>query len=108
MIRDVVQSHLLQILSLVAMELPVAVNSSNSNNSGNWETEDIRYAMVEVLKNIPDVHLRDSLLGQYDGHREDPNITDLRCCKVGCERSSMEGRAFRSRSWKILGRTTVW
>jgi glucose-6-phosphate 1-dehydrogenase len=33
-IRDVVQSHLLQILSLVAMELPVAASSSNSDNSG--------------------------------------------------------------------------
>jgi glucose-6-phosphate 1-dehydrogenase len=75
-IREIVQSHLLQILSLVAMELPVAANSNNGGNSGNWETEEIRNAKVEVLKNIPEVHLRDCLLGQYDGYREDPNITN--------------------------------
>jgi glucose-6-phosphate 1-dehydrogenase len=101
-IRDVVQNHLLQILTLVAMELPVpaaaANSSSNSNNNaGNLEAEDvsmeltaavansssnsnnaeaIRNAKMQVLKNIPEVHLQDCLLGQYDGYRNDPNITN--------------------------------
>jgi glucose-6-phosphate 1-dehydrogenase len=81
-IREVVQNHLLQILSLVAMELPVPVaaisSSTSSNNNGIWESEDIRNAKVEVLKNIPEVPLEDCLLGQYDGYisKLDPNITD--------------------------------
>lgn len=53
------QNHLMQILSLVAMETPV----SNS-------AEDIRNEKVKVLKSIPEVELDDVVLGQYVG---DPN-----------------------------------
>ncbi|XP_067636759.1 glucose-6-phosphate 1-dehydrogenase isoform X2 [Eurosta solidaginis] len=56
-IRDVMQNHLLQILSLVAMEKP---NSCHP--------DDIRDEKVKVLKSIPALTLDDMVLGQYVGN----------------------------------------
>ncbi|XP_026683933.1 glucose-6-phosphate 1-dehydrogenase [Diaphorina citri] len=58
-IRDVMQNHLLQILSLVAMEKPATIHP-----------DDIRNEKVKVLKCIPPLQLEDVVLGQYTG---DPN-----------------------------------
>ncbi|KAM6976516.1 glucose-6-phosphate 1-dehydrogenase-like [Aplochiton taeniatus] len=58
-IRDVMQNHLLQILSLVAMEKPASTNS-----------DDIRDEKVKVLKCIAPVALSDVVLGQYVGDPE--------------------------------------
>nr|CAD7443252.1 unnamed protein product [Timema bartmani] len=55
-IRDVMQNHLLQILSLVAMEKPASVNP-----------DDIRNEKVKVLRCIAPIVLEDSVLGQYIG-----------------------------------------
>lgn len=59
--RDVMQNHLLQILSLVAMEKPVSCHPN-----------DIRDEKVKVLKCIQPLTLDDVVLGQYVG---DPNGT---------------------------------
>lgn len=56
-IRDVMQNHLLQILSLVAMEPPVSKNA-----------EEIRNEKVKVLRSIPEIKLEDVVLGQYVGN----------------------------------------
>ena len=56
------QNHLLQILSLVAMETPISSSA-----------EDIRNEKVKVLKSIPEVGLDDIVLGQYVGN---PDGTD--------------------------------
>uniref|UniRef100_A0A1B0AIZ0 Glucose-6-phosphate 1-dehydrogenase n=1 Tax=Glossina pallidipes TaxID=7398 RepID=A0A1B0AIZ0_GLOPL len=53
-IRDVMQNHLLQILSLVAMEKPVTCHP-----------DDIRNEKVKVLKCIPALTRDDIVLGQY-------------------------------------------
>lgn len=58
-IRDVMQNHLLQILSLVAMEKPASC-----------QPDDIRNEKVKVLKSIEAVELKDVVLGQYVA---DPN-----------------------------------
>lgn len=58
-IRDVMQNHLLQILSLVAMEKPASCHP-----------DDIRDEKVKVLKSIQSLTLDDMVLGQYVG---DPN-----------------------------------
>lgn len=58
-IRDVMQNHLLQILSLVAMEKPVSCHP-----------DDIRDEKVKVLKSIPALTLDDMVLGQYVGNPE--------------------------------------
>lgn len=63
-IRDVMQNHLLQILSLIAMEKPASCHS-----------DDIRNEKVKVLKNIrPVVNFEQVVLGQYVG---DPEATNL-------------------------------
>jgi glucose-6-phosphate 1-dehydrogenase len=53
-VRDVMQNHLLQILSLVAMEPP-----------SNFDALHIRDEKVRVLRAIPPVALEDMVLGQY-------------------------------------------
>lgn len=58
-IRDVMQNHLLQILSLVAMEKPVTLNPN-----------DIRDEKVKVLRHIKPIELNDVLVGQYVGNPE--------------------------------------
>ncbi|KAF8942722.1 Glucose-6-phosphate 1-dehydrogenase [Haplosporangium gracile] len=58
-IRDVMQNHLLQILSLVAMEPPVSLSA-----------EDVRDEKVKVLRFIPPIVKENVLLGQY-GKSED-------------------------------------
>ncbi|XP_035244191.1 glucose-6-phosphate 1-dehydrogenase-like isoform X1 [Anguilla anguilla] len=55
-IRDVMQNHLLQMLSLVAMEKPASTSS-----------DDVRDEKVKVLKCITPVSLSNVVLGQYVG-----------------------------------------
>lgn len=56
-IRDVMQNHLLQMLTLVAMEKPASTKS-----------DDVRDEKVKVLKCISPVTLDDVVLGQYEGN----------------------------------------
>lgn len=53
-VRDVMQNHLLQVLSLVAMEPPVSMSA-----------EDVRDEKVKVLRCIPPIKLEEMVLGQY-------------------------------------------
>ena len=60
-----VQNHLLQVLSLVAMEEPKGTESSRIHES--------QYNLLSALKPIEDV--RDSLvMGQYEGYLQEENI----------------------------------
>lgn len=76
-IRDVLQNHLLQMLSLVAMEPPVRASGHDYSNY-------VRDEKVKVLKCIEPVTLDDTVLGQYlgdkskgeDGYLEDPTVPD--------------------------------
>jgi glucose-6-phosphate 1-dehydrogenase len=53
-VRDVMQNHLLQILTLVAMEKPVSLAA-----------DDVRMEKVKVLRAIQPLKLSEMLLGQY-------------------------------------------
>jgi len=53
-IRDVMQNHLLQMMSLVAMEAPKSLDSSS-----------IREAKVDVLRYVPILKRSDLIVGQY-------------------------------------------
>ncbi|KAI9505697.1 Glucose-6-phosphate 1-dehydrogenase [Coemansia spiralis] len=53
-IRDVMQNHLLQVLSVVAMNQPKSLGA-----------EDVRDRKTEVLQRILPIQLEDTLLGQY-------------------------------------------
>jgi glucose-6-phosphate 1-dehydrogenase len=63
-IRDVMQNHLLQVLSMVAMEQPRSTSA-----------DDIRKEKVKVLKNIPEIKVEDVVLGQYVAH-EIPGVEE--------------------------------
>ena len=63
-IRDVVQNHLLQVVSNVAMEPPP--------RSGDLET--MRDEKVKVLKGIPPIEPRDVVRGQFRGYRQEPGV----------------------------------
>ncbi|MDI6452988.1 glucose-6-phosphate dehydrogenase [Peloplasma aerotolerans] len=61
-LKDMVQSHLLQMLSLIAMDVPLS-----------YFSEDVKNEKVQVLKHLSfDKDLM--LCGQYDGYLEEDNI----------------------------------
>jgi glucose-6-phosphate 1-dehydrogenase len=62
-IRDVVQNHLLQVLSNLAMDPPVRTDS-----------ESIRNEKVKVLKAIPPLGTGSVTRGQFRGYRAEPGV----------------------------------
>jgi len=62
-IRDVVQNHLLQVLTNLAMEPPVRTDSGS-----------IRDEKVKVLKAIPPLAERDVVRGQFRGYRTEKGV----------------------------------
>jgi glucose-6-phosphate 1-dehydrogenase len=62
-IRDVIQNHLLQVLSLLAMEPPA-----------NAEAESIRDEQAKVLRNVRPLNPDDLVLGQFRGYRDEENV----------------------------------
>lgn len=107
-IRDVMQNHLLQILSLVAMEPPV------SNNA-----EEIRNEKVKVLRSISEIQLQDVVLGQYIGNEngtgqeklgylddptvpKDSNTPTFACTVLRIKNDRWDGVPFILKSGKAL------
>ncbi len=111
-IRDVVQNHLLQILSLVAMEPP------NHLSSGT-----IRREKTRVLKDTRPVDMENLVLGQYvsapagapphQGYTEDETVPDdsLTCTYAAAllhiDNPRWEGVPFMLRAGKALDRKTT-
>jgi len=66
-LRDIVQNHLLEVLSLVAMEPPTT-----------GAADDIRSEKLKVIRALrdpgPDTLERDGVLGQYRGYRAEPDV----------------------------------
>jgi glucose-6-phosphate 1-dehydrogenase len=62
-IRDVIQNHLLQVISFLAMEPPV-------NGSG----EALRDEAVKVFKALRPLAPKDLVRGQFKGYREEPGV----------------------------------
>ena len=66
-LRDIVQNHLFQLLTLVAMEPPIS-----------FRAEDVRDEKVKVLHAVPaltrDTVTRDVVRGQYGGYRQEANV----------------------------------
>lgn len=64
-VRDVLQNHLLQLLSIVAMKPPE-----------NLTPEHIRKEKVSVLNQIRPISLKtDVILGQYEGYKNEPDVS---------------------------------
>ncbi len=74
-LRDMVQSHLTQVMALIAMEPPIR-----------FDADAIRNEKVKVLAAIEDIRPRDVVFGQYTsgsvdgeevpGYRDDPDVDD--------------------------------
>jgi glucose-6-phosphate 1-dehydrogenase len=64
-VRDMFQNHLLQLLTLVAMEPPVAFNS-----------KELRDEKVKVLQAMRPLETTDGVWGQYIGYREEKNVVE--------------------------------
>jgi glucose-6-phosphate 1-dehydrogenase len=62
-IRDVIQNHLLQVLTNLTMEPPVRTDS-----------ESIRDEKVKVLKAIPPLQATQLVRGQFRGYRREPGV----------------------------------
>ena len=62
-VRDVVQNHLFQVLTNLAMEPPVRTDS-----------ESIRDEKVKVLKAIESIEVKDLVRGQFRGYRDEPGV----------------------------------
>ena len=62
-IRDVIQNHLFQILSNLAMEPPVSIDSEN-----------VRDEKVKVLKAIPAMQPKNVVRGQFRGYRQEKGV----------------------------------
>ncbi|ODV94323.1 hypothetical protein PACTADRAFT_70950 [Pachysolen tannophilus NRRL Y-2460] len=85
-IRDVMQNHLLQVLTILTMERPVS-----------FDAEDIRDEKVKVLKAFKPLNNQDILVGQYtksedgskpayvDDETVNPNSKCVTYAAIGCE-----------------------
>jgi glucose-6-phosphate 1-dehydrogenase len=62
-VRDVVQNHLLQLLSNIAMEPPPTLS-----------IESLRDERVKVLKSVPPLAVEDVVRGQYKGYLTTPGV----------------------------------
>jgi len=62
-LRDVVQNHLLQVLTNIAMEPPPGLDA-----------EMLRDEKAKVLKGIRPPELHDVVFGQFRGYRDEPNV----------------------------------
>jgi len=101
-IRDVVQNHLLQIVSLLAMERP-AVYSSDA----------LRDEKVRVLKSIAPLAARQVVRGQYTGYRgeqgvaADSRVETYVAMRFGIDTPRWSGVPFLVRTGKSLAVTAT-
>ncbi|CAF1464624.1 unnamed protein product [Rotaria sordida] len=61
-IRDVIQNHLMQILSIIAME-----------KSRSTKGEDIRDEKIKLLRSVAPIKIEDVVIGQYIGDKDSPD-----------------------------------
>jgi glucose-6-phosphate 1-dehydrogenase len=85
-VRDVVQNHLLQLLSNVAMEPPPTVS-----------IESLRDERVKVLKSVPPLAVEDVVRGQYKGYLETPGV------KAGSKTETYVALKVAINSWRWRG-----
>ena len=106
-LRDMVQSHLTQLLTLVAMEVPAAMDADS-----------IRAEKLKVIRSIRPLSAEDAVLGQYEGgdvngtpvpsYREEPGVapdsrTDtFAALKLNVENWRWQGVPFYLRTGKRM------
>ncbi len=96
-IRDVVQNHLFQIMTNLAMEPPVRTDS-----------ESLRDEKVKVLKAIPPLDVKNVVRGQFRGYRQekgvapDSQVETFAALKVEIDSWRWQGVPFFIRAGKCL------
>ena len=101
-IRDVIQNHLLQVISYLAMEAP----------SSTYD-EAIRDEQAKVLRNIRPLDAENLVVGQFRGYRDEPGVApDSRVPTYAALRLMIdswrwEGVPFFVRAGKSLARTAT-
>jgi glucose-6-phosphate 1-dehydrogenase len=101
-IRDVVQNHLLQVVSLLAMESPVRYSSDS-----------LRDEKTKVLQAVHSVQSQNVVLGQYHGYRQEPDVAaDSRvetyaALRLDIDSPRWSGVPFLIRAGKRLGVTAT-
>ncbi len=99
-IRDVIQNHMLQVLSYLAMEPPVGTG-----------TESIRDEKAKVLRAIPPLDGKHIIRGQFDGYRDvkgvDPNsqVETFAALRLEVDTWRWQGVPFYIRAGKCLPET---
>jgi glucose-6-phosphate 1-dehydrogenase len=98
-LRDMVQNHLTQVLTLLAMEVPPL-----------FEAEAIRDEKVKVLKSVAPLKPQQVILGQYEGYRDEPGISKASntetavALKLEIANWRWQGVPFYLRTGKRMGR----
>jgi glucose-6-phosphate 1-dehydrogenase len=101
-IRDVIQNHLLQVVSYLAMEPP----------SSTWP-EAIRDEQAKVLRNVRPLSKKDLVRGQFRGYRDeegvakDSNVATYAALKLFIDSWRWHGVPFYVRAGKCLRTTTT-
>jgi glucose-6-phosphate 1-dehydrogenase len=85
-VRDVVQNHLLQVLTLVTMEPPATFNP-----------RDIRRAKTELLRAVRPIDPAEAVRGQYAGYREAEGVAP------DSRRETFAAAAVRIENWRWQG-----
>jgi glucose-6-phosphate 1-dehydrogenase len=104
-IRDVVQNHLLQVVSLLAMEPPLTTYA-----------ESIRDEQVKVFRAIQPLSCTDLVRGQFRGYRSEPGVAKdstvetFAAVRLNVESWRWDGVPFLIRAGKCMPVTTteVW
>jgi glucose-6-phosphate 1-dehydrogenase len=101
-LRDMFQNHMLQLLTLTAMEPPSAFNARS-----------LRDEKVKVLQAVRPIDVDDLVLGQYEGYRQEAGVVEdsqtptFAALKLYVDNWRWQGVPFYLRSGKYLfGKTT--
>jgi len=96
-VRDVIQNHLLQILTLIALDLPYTTVGAGQEEEEEWTADEIRNAKVKVLRCMPIVQRRDCLLGQYSGYAQDSTIPNkaTTTATYACIRTTVDNETWK-------------
>jgi glucose-6-phosphate 1-dehydrogenase len=101
-VRDVVQNHLLQLLALVAMELPATFGA-----------DDVRDEKLKLLRSVRPLSPADAVHGQYTGYHEEEGVRagsrtpTYAALRVHVDNWRWQGVPFYVRAGKGLSRRTT-
>jgi glucose-6-phosphate 1-dehydrogenase len=96
-VRDMVQSHLFQLLTLIAMEAPIAMNA-----------QDLRDEKMSLLRTVRPPDPSALILGQYEGYRQEEGVDrqsrtpTYAALKLSIENRRWHGVPFYLRTGKAL------